>query len=310
MKILLPLDGDRVSEQVIPLILQEATAVAEFTLLRVVRPAHSHVIADTMVLGVGMIALNSEIEDAELSEAQAYLEGVVSAYEGLKGRSHCEARLGPASSVGIIQFAETEGMDLIAMSVRERTGLARLIKGATSRNVIRSSNAKVRIFGAAGAHSAHAAADDQMEGGAALAECELFRDLTSPQRDSIWALGTIENVDPGQVLVRGGDIASTLYVVLWGEAQMTVPSATGQQIPVRVDAIGDTFPVASLLGAVPLITSGTAITAMKVLAIPSENLIKLCANEPTIGHVLYRAAALGFARRYSETVRQLSRAVE
>jgi hypothetical protein len=275
-----------------------------------VSPAHSHVIADTMVLGVGMIALNSEIEDAEISEAQAYLEEVVSTYVGLEGRSHCETRLAPASSVGIIEFAETEGMDLIAMSVRDRKGLARLIKGATSRNVLRSSSVTVRLFDAAVANSERTTADDQMEGEAAIAKCEIFKGLTSPQRESIWALGTIETVESGQVLARGGDVASTLNIVLWGEAQLTVPSAAGQQIPVRVATAGDTFPLASLLGAVPLITSGTAMTAMKVLTIPCEGLIQLCAKDPTIGHVVYQAAALGFARRYSETLRQLSRAVE
>lgn len=196
------------------------------------------------------------------------------------------------------------------MSVRERTGLARLIKGTTSRNVIRSSKVKVQVFGGAGIETAVEPSSDQLEGGSALADCEIFRDLTAPQRESIWELGTIENVDPGQVLAKGGDVASKLYAVLWGEAQLTVPSAAGQQIPVRVAATGDTFPLASLLGAVPLITSGTAMTAMRVLTIPSESLIQLCENEPTIGRVVYQAAALGFARRYSETLRQLSRAIE
>jgi CRP-like cAMP-binding protein len=98
-------------------------------------------------------------------------------------------------------------------------------------------------------------------------------------------------------------------VVLSGEAQLSAPSAVGH-ITVRVAKPGDTFPLASLLGADALITTAKAMTPMKVLSFPTADLIKLCVDDPEIGVVVFREAAKVFADRYSDTLQHLARAVE
>ena len=316
MKVLLPLDRSVESEQIVPLMLAEAPQDTEYTLLRVIRPEPTHVFENdlnfgsgTVILGSGTVVLGSGIEGAEIDESLAYLAGVVRRYGGLPKETRCEARIAATSSIGILDFAEKEGMDLIAMFVRERTGLARIFKGRTAKNVARAAKVEVRTFGPAALEPTTPQPPVPLKGEAALAGCQLFRALTPQQRESIWGLGETESVDPGQVLAKEGSLGLKLYVILSGEAQLTAPSAVGR-IPVRVAKAGDAFPLASLLGAGALITSAKAMTPMKVLAIQCVDLIKLCMDDPTVAGVVYLEAAKVFASRYSDTLRHLARAVE
>lgn len=149
MKVLLPLDRSVESEQIIPLMLAEAPQDTEYTLLRVVRPEPTYIYHDTMVIVSGDAALNSEIVKAEIEESLAYLAAVVRRYEGLPRATRCDARIAPTSSKGIVDFAQEEGMDLIAMFVRERTGFAKMFKGRTAKNVARTAKVEVRTYGPA-----------------------------------------------------------------------------------------------------------------------------------------------------------------
>ena len=309
MKVLLPLDRSAESEQVVPLMLAEAPPDTEYTLLRVLGPVITRVYEDTVSLGLGTVAVGSEIEQAEVDESLNYLSGVVRKYDGLPSNTRCEALIAPTSSQGIVDFAEEEGMDLIAMFVRERTGIAKLVKGRTARNVTRTSKVEFRIFGPSDLHATKNEDRVYLSGEAALADCQLFHALTPEQREVIWALGETESVEPGTILAQEGDLGLKLYVILSGEAQLTASSAVGR-IPVRVAKAGDAFPAASLLGANALITGSTAMTPMKVLAITSVDLITLCHEDPTIGVVVFAEAAKVFATRYSDTLRHLARALE
>ena len=78
-----------------------------------------------------------------------YLAAVIRRYEGLPRATRCEARIAATSSKGIVDFAESEGVDLIAMFVRKRTGIAKLFKGRTAKNVARAAKVEVRTFGPA-----------------------------------------------------------------------------------------------------------------------------------------------------------------
>lgn len=309
MKVLLPLDRSAESEQVIPLMVAEAPGDAEFTLLRVIRPEPTRVYEDAIVIGPGTVAFGSGIEEAEIDQSLAYLSSVVRRYEVLPSGTRCEAHIASSSSRGIVEFAQSEGMDLIAMYVRERTGLAGIFKGRTAKNVVRTSKVEVRTFRPASLEETDSPPMADQQGGAVLAACQLFRTLTSQQRDSIWAAGETENVTQDQVLAKEGTLGLKLYVILSGEAQLSAPSAVGH-IPVRVAKPGDTFPLASLLGADALITTAKAMTSMKVLSIPTADLIKICVDDAEIGAVVFREAAKVFADRYSDTLRHLARAVE
>ena len=148
MKVLLPLDRSVESEQIIPLMLAEAPEDTEYTLLRVVKP-EPMIYGEAVVITSRNVALGSEIVKAEIDESLVYLTAVVRKYEGLPRATRCEARIATTSSKGIVDFAEAEGLDLIAMFVRERTGLAKIFKGRTAKNVARTAKVEVRTFGPA-----------------------------------------------------------------------------------------------------------------------------------------------------------------
>ncbi len=147
MKVLLPLDRSAESEQVIPLMFAEAPGDVEFTLLRVIRPDPTRVYEDAIVLGPGTVAFGSGVEEAEIDESLAYLSSVVRRYEVLPRATRCEAHIASSSSRGIVEFAQSEGMDLIAIYLRQRTGLAGIFRGRTAKNIVRTSKVEVRTFG-------------------------------------------------------------------------------------------------------------------------------------------------------------------
>lgn len=60
-----------------------------------------------------------------------------------------------------------------------------------------------------------------------LADCELFKGLSDAQRTSIASLMTRRFVEPGTVLVREGDAATELIVILQGAVEVTKRVAAG-----------------------------------------------------------------------------------
>ena len=322
-KVLIPLDGDRESEGVIPLIVRELTPETEVILLQVIRPLKSQVVAGQVIMGM-------QREDAERAEAVSYLRGLARQHEGAT-RWRCESTVANASSRGIVDFAHREGVDLIAMYEKERKGLARLMKGNTARAVQRKAPAKVRMFSpqdlkervpqeVRAAAPARVGATDHLTEEVnghdgpiptfgALEEVDLFKDFNLDQIDAVTSLGRRLSVSTGEELGRRGELGHNLFIILDGEAQLTTHSEVGD-ISIRVAGPGESFPLATLLGSGTLITTGKALTNMEVLAVPRTELLRLCSENTEIGMRAYKTAAQIFAGRYSSTLTQLALSVE
>ena len=137
-KVLLPLDGDKESEQVIPLIKKEIGPDTEVILLQVLHPLKTQVMGGHRILG-------SQRDEVERLEALTYLRGIAR-NEGDSERWCCETVTATRSSEGILSFAQKEGVEVIAMHVPERRGLTKLMKRSTSKDVQRNSPVEVRLF--------------------------------------------------------------------------------------------------------------------------------------------------------------------
>ena len=327
-KALLPLDGSKESEQVIPLIKQEIGPDTDVILLQVLHPVK------TQIMG-GQVMLGSQREEAERLEALAYLKGVAK-HTGRSEPWRCETVTAARSSEGIVSFAKKEDVEVIAMFLPDRRGLTKLMKGNTSKGVLRNSPVEVRVFtqqDVLGESASSATATEQktqadvrvngdVEASAAkasvdlppmttglLKEVDLFKDLSTGQIDRVASLGDRLSISEGEALGEGGKLGENLFVIIDGEAQLSAHSGVGE-ISVRVAGPEESFPMAALLGSRTLITTGVALTDMDVLAIPSASLIELCAMDAEIGRNVYKAAAQLFASRYSDTLTHLAISAE
>jgi nucleotide-binding universal stress UspA family protein len=136
-RVLVPLDGSALAEQALP----HAVAIAErfqaeLILLRVLAPLPRPPTAIPAVL--------QKAEEASASLVRKYLERLVADVQ------ERDIRVKLATIVGrphlqIIQYAETNQVDLIVMSTRGHSGLSRWLMGSVADRVVRGAGVPVLL---------------------------------------------------------------------------------------------------------------------------------------------------------------------
>jgi nucleotide-binding universal stress UspA family protein len=152
-KILVPLDGSKLAEAVLPHVQELARRFgSEVTLIRVVVPL-SKLVAETMpaslepsgaAAAVGLEAA-SEAVKAEREGARCYLEEVAGRLKAQKLKVRAEIAEGVAGEA-VVEYAQRQGMDLIAMSTHGRSGLGRLVFGSVADHVLRHAGTPVLLI--------------------------------------------------------------------------------------------------------------------------------------------------------------------
>ncbi|MCL4857965.1 MAG: universal stress protein [Caldilineaceae bacterium] len=143
--ILTPLDGSARAERILPQV--EAIAErfgAEIVLLQVIEPASVGITTrdgSTMVL-MGLV-------DQQISEARAYLEGLRAQIQSRGLKARVLVAYGPPVSI-ILDAAEREGADLIAMASHGRTGLERVFYGSVAAGVLNQASQPLLLIHAQG----------------------------------------------------------------------------------------------------------------------------------------------------------------
>lgn len=139
-KILVPLDLSEASERVLDRIQGEFASDGKLTLLHVIPPGKS-VVVEGQILAEGV-----QVEESARSEANNKLLGIISrrALDPDRCRSHVAVSASVAS--GIVNFAESEGVDLIAMYTHDRKGLAKILKGSVSNTVQKKVSVDMMVF--------------------------------------------------------------------------------------------------------------------------------------------------------------------
>ncbi len=132
-KILVPLDGSKLAEVALAHVEQLAWELgSSLILLRVVRPPR----AVEYTRQEEMMALNREREAVFKHDAETYL----AAHRGELRNKNLEVSthiiVSEAVATAILDFAESEGVDLIAMSTHGRSGLGRWVYGSVADKVL------------------------------------------------------------------------------------------------------------------------------------------------------------------------------
>ncbi len=139
-RILVPLDGSVMAEQVLPPVTSVAKAVgAEVFLFQVAvdQPA--------VMFGSEWFFLPAEGEfEEEERKAQAYLERVADSLREEEIKVFTDIQIGPVAE-SIVDFAEDNKVDLIGMCTHGRTGLARWAMGSVADRVLRAGGVPILL---------------------------------------------------------------------------------------------------------------------------------------------------------------------
>jgi nucleotide-binding universal stress UspA family protein len=130
-KILVPLDGSELAEQVLPHVSQLAGCTgAEVVLLRVPsEPVYDYLVPDPEIA----VEMRHDIETA----AQVYLDEIAAEFRSMNLAVSTLVVWGAPVQDTIIEVARQIQADLIAMSTHGRSGVARLVIGSVADDVVR-----------------------------------------------------------------------------------------------------------------------------------------------------------------------------
>jgi nucleotide-binding universal stress UspA family protein len=138
-RILVPLDGSEVAEQVLPTVVPIARALGcELTLFQV-----PIAYASGSLMGEWYLPFQSGFEIADQA-AQDYLERLVTDLRKQGIEASTATWVGPVAE-SIIDYAEVNGADLIAMCTHGRTGLARWALGSVADRVLRAGDKPILL---------------------------------------------------------------------------------------------------------------------------------------------------------------------
>ncbi len=142
-RIVVPLDGSAVAEQVLPVVARLALRLgAELTLVRVLEP----------ISAVEVVATAGVVDPDEITlralEAEQYLAGVQARLAGEGHRVHTLLRKG-APAEEIAAAVREVGADLVAMCTHGRGGLRRAVLGSVAESVLRTAGVPVLLTRAA-----------------------------------------------------------------------------------------------------------------------------------------------------------------
>lgn len=139
-RVLLPLDGSEDSEKVIEPVRGELGSGTQVLILKVVPPGGSPELADSPMSPV-------EREEKATCDTRAYLIKLIERLGEDPERWHAEAIVADSVADGIVGFAESHDVDLIAMCAEERKGIGKFFKGNTvAQDVQAKAPIEVKVF--------------------------------------------------------------------------------------------------------------------------------------------------------------------
>ncbi|MGQ9927883.1 MAG: universal stress protein [Chloroflexaceae bacterium] len=141
--ILVPLDGSALAEQVLPHVRDLAAheGTMKITLLRAVPPVFT-----SSVDYSGMLAASTADDQESLeSEARAYLERIAAPLRNEGYTVNVEVSTMPAAEA-ILDYAESQRADLIAIATHGRSGISRWVFGSVTQKVIQAAPVPVLVI--------------------------------------------------------------------------------------------------------------------------------------------------------------------
>jgi CRP-like cAMP-binding protein len=117
----------------------------------------------------------------------------------------------------------------------------------------------------------------------ALSEASLFRNaLNGEQIKKLEGLSKAIEFPRGNVLMRQGDQATAMYIILEGAISISVGPSPAEQQEVAISATGDVVGEMSLMTGAPRTATATALTRLRVLEITKEDIAEMLKASPEL----------------------------
>ena len=141
--ILIPLDGSQLAEQILKPAAELGNLMqAEYRLVQVVEPVALRGYPPYAYA----IGWDQETTRRLQDAAAGYLEDTAGTVRAVGGRVHTQVLSEHRLAGAILEYARREGMDLIALSTRGRSGIVRLLLGSVADKVLRGADMPVLIY--------------------------------------------------------------------------------------------------------------------------------------------------------------------
>ena len=146
-KILVCLDGSKLSEQILQYASEEALgADREVVLLRAVPLSHSTTIAVPGVISsIPPSPAGPQQLAAEETEAKEYLDAKAKSLKKIGVESKCVVAVGNAGEE-IVNYANKNKVDLIAIATHGRSGIKRMLFGSVTEYVVKNSKIPILLI--------------------------------------------------------------------------------------------------------------------------------------------------------------------
>ena len=116
-----------------------------------------------------------------------------------------------------------------------------------------------------------------------LARVPIFRDLTRQELQLLGASAHERDFGPGETLIRQGDTAAALYVIVSGRVRVTQHQEGGGEHEINALGPGEVVGEMALLDDLPRSATVTAVEPTHVLALPVWEFRATLREHPDIG---------------------------
>ena len=113
-----------------------------------------------------------------------------------------------------------------------------------------------------------------------LATVRLFELLDEDELTELAAAIDSDKFDSGTTIFNAGDLGDTLYIVNYGEVELSIRDTAGQKIVLKVAGEDDVFGEISMLDNRPRSASATAMTDCELFALDRDDLLLLFQKKP------------------------------
>jgi nucleotide-binding universal stress UspA family protein len=145
-RILVPLDGSPLAESVVDhaIRLAKLEPEAEIVLLEVLPSDATPVLVPASLLGPS--GASEERARKQEAAARAYLEGIAARVRSAGLRATARIETARAAAATILETAQSEHADLVALSTHGRSGLLRMALGSVADKVVRGSQTPILLY--------------------------------------------------------------------------------------------------------------------------------------------------------------------
>jgi CRP/FNR family cyclic AMP-dependent transcriptional regulator len=110
---------------------------------------------------------------------------------------------------------------------------------------------------------------------AALANCQLFKSLSTEELDAVLSRATLRRVARNSLILRRGDYSAGLAVILLGRVRISVTSENGKEVTLAVLGPEEVLGEMSVLDNEQCSADATALEDCVLLTVDRERLIRL-----------------------------------